>query len=76
MGAIRQYKNLEGEDISVMGNDVAKVSTLLYCCIASASRADGVEFGLTIDEFADRVDLSQITDFANTLAGDGKSKKK
>jgi hypothetical protein len=76
MGAIRQYKNLEGEDISQMGNDVAKVSTLLYCCISSACRADGVEFGLTIDEFADRVDLSQITDFANTLSGDGKSKKK
>ncbi len=76
MGALRRYKQIEGEDISKMNGDVAKVGTLLYCCIASASSADGVMFDVDIDDFADRVTVQQVGEFAKVLNDTGKAKKK
>lgn len=76
MGALRRYKQIEGEDISQLNGDTAKVGTLLYCCIASASAADGVEFTMTIDEFADRVSIAEVGEFAKVLTDDTAPKKK
>lgn len=76
MGALRRYKQIEGEDISQMGNDTAKVGTLLFCAVQSACKADGVPFDDDIDTFADRVDLTTIGDFANAITGAGEGKKK
>lgn len=68
MGALRRYKSIEGEDVSKMGNDVAKVSTLLFCCVASACNADGIEFDMKIDDFADRISINQVAEFADAMS--------
>lgn len=76
MGALRRYKQIEGEDISQMGNDTTKVGTLLFCAVQSACKADGVPFDYDIDTFADTVDLTKIAEFANLITdGDGSKKK-
>lgn len=78
MGALRRYKQIEGEDISRIGNDVAKVGTLLFCCIKSACTADGIAFDYEIEDFADMVTVQQVGEFATVLSGEpeGKGKKK
>lgn len=32
----------------------------LWCCTASACNADGVEFGMGLEDFADRLDPTQL----------------
>lgn len=55
-------------------------ATLLYCCTASACSADGVEFGLDLDEFCDLIgpeDMERMSAGIRTEeSGDDGSKKK
>ena len=56
MGAMLRYRRLTGKEVSEMeGGSVSELATLLYCCTASACSADGVEFGLELDEFCDLI---------------------
>ena len=54
MGALLRYKRETGEDVSRLeGSDVSGMVVFLWCCVASACKADGVEFNLSLEEFAD-----------------------
>ena len=59
---------------------VSELATLLYCCTASACSADGVEFGLDLDEFCDLIgpeDMERMsTGIRAEESGDEGSKKK
>lgn len=57
MGALVMFKDMAGFDISQGSEklDTASVAVLLYCCIKSACRVDGIEFSATFEEFCDRV---------------------
>lgn len=66
MGALVMFKDMAGFDISQANKDSDTVTSvmLLYCCIKSACRADGIEFSATFEEFCDRVTLEDITAWA------------
>ena len=54
MGAMLRFKRETGKDVSQIGKgNVADLVTFLWCCTASASKADGVEFGMGLVDFAD-----------------------
>lgn len=80
MGALLRFKRETGKDASELGQtDVADLITLLWCCVASASKADGVEFGLGLMDFADRLEPDTLTGFytsmsENAPAGDAEKK--
>lgn len=64
MGAMLRFKRETGHDVSKMDpTDVAELVTLLWCCIVSASKADGVEFGIELMDFADMLDPETVTCF-------------
>lgn len=62
MGALVMFKDMAGFDISQGKKDIDMVTSavLLYCCIKSACRVDGIEFSATFEEFCDRVTFEDI----------------
>lgn len=61
MGAMMRFKKLTGKEISQMeGDDVSSMTTFFYACVASACKADDIEFPYDLETFAD---LIQPTDF-------------
>ena len=68
MGAMLRFKRETGRDVSqVDSSDVSDLVTLLWCCIVSASKADGVEFGIGLMDFADMLDPETLTGFYNSM---------
>lgn len=71
MGAMLRFKQETGKDVSELGqNDVADLVTLLWCCIASACAADGVTFGMSLMDFADRLEPDTLTKFYTSMGKD------
>lgn len=61
MGALLRFKRETGKDVSeVKSTDVSDMVILLWCCVASACKADGVEFGLSLEAFADSLDPEHL----------------
>lgn len=81
MGAMLRYRRLTGKEVSEMQNgSVSELATLLYCCTASACSADGVEFGMSLDEFCDNIgpeDMDQMSTGIRTgeVRAEGSKKK-
>lgn len=68
MGAMLRFKRETGHDVSQLDErDVSDLITFLWCCIASASKADGVEFSLSLLDFADRLDPDTLNGFFNEM---------
>ena len=76
MGAMLRFRNETGRDTSQMkSDDVADLITFIWCCIASASSADHVEFGLSLMDFADLVEPSMLNEFYSMVENKGEEKK-
>lgn len=79
MGAMRRFKRLTGHEVSAIDSgDIDESVTFVYCCVASACHADGVEFDMDIDMFADCLMPEDISEFFGPSASEpvDKSKKK
>jgi hypothetical protein len=79
LGAFVNFKRNRGIDINEAGNDVDAVCYFMYECVRSACRVDGVQFELSFEEFADRIDLTELANFQNSQSSDKQtaaSKKK
>ncbi len=54
MGAMLEFKRRTGREVTEMqGTDIALVITLIFCCLLSSCRADGVE-----QPFKDEMDMA------------------
>lgn len=68
MGAMLRFKRETGKDVSAMnGNDVADLVTFMWCCVKSASAADGVEMPLALEAFADALEPGDMEAFNATV---------
>ena len=68
LGVMVRFKNMTGHDISKMdGNDLAEVATFLYCCVKSACAADEVAFDMSLEDFADRLNMEDAADVSKEL---------
>ena len=78
MGALLRFKRTTGHDVGTLNEgDVEELLTLLYQCVLSACAADGVDYGLTLEEFADQLDAQEMNAFyANMANGEKKTVKK
>lgn len=75
MGALLRFKRETGHDVSSLNEgDVEELLTLLWLCVQSACKADGVEFGLGLEEFADMLDAQEMNSFYASMAS-GSEKK-
>ena len=58
MGAMVRFKRASGRDVSeISKNDVSDMVLFMWCCVASACKADDVAFDLSFDDFADALSL-------------------
>lgn len=56
MGAMLLFKRQTGKDLNqIQGEDLEAMLTLLWCCVKSACRADGVEFNVDFEMFCDMI---------------------
>lgn len=60
MGAMLRYKKETGEEVTEMGGSLEGLITYVWCCTASACKADGVDFDLSLQDFADKVDYDEF----------------
>ena len=61
MGAHLRFKRETGRVISeVKADDVADMVVLMWCCVASACKADGIAFTLSLEVFADSLDPASL----------------
>ena len=68
MGAMLRFKRETGKEINDLnGNSFTEVCTYLYCCVASASAADGIAFDYSLMDFADAISPADLEAWSNAL---------
>lgn len=77
MGAMLRFRRETGHDVSRMDStDMEELVTMLWCCVASACAGEGVDFKMSLIDFADRLDPEAITDFYASMKQDEEAEKK
>ncbi len=76
MGSMIAFKRETGKDISEIGNDLEMLTIFMFCCVRSACRADGIDFPVDFETFADGMDLTDFNNFQQNMTAGGKSSKK
>ena len=79
MGAMLRFKRETGKEVTEIKGDVSDLCTYLWCCVASASKHDGIDFDLSLMDFADSIATKEVTAWANAInegADDGGGEKK
>lgn len=68
MGAMLRFKRETGKELTELDSkSISEICTFLYCCVASASAAEGREFNLSLMEFADRIDPVQVNAWSERM---------
>ncbi len=82
MGAMLEFKQQTGKEVTeLQGNDISLAVALLFCCITSACRIDGVQFPYSTPiEMADHMDADEFANWQNdefsaTAESDAEKKK-
>lgn len=76
MGAMVRFKRESGKDVSEMTqNDVADLVLFLWCCVASACNADGIDFDVSFDRFADSLEPEALAAFCEGMNEENGQKK-
>lgn len=79
LGALLRFKRETGKDVGeIQKTDIADMVILLWCCVASACKSDGMDFGLSLEQFADCLEpghLEILTDEMERQAVDDDQKK-
>ncbi len=64
MGAMVRFKYATGKDVSQLDQgDIGELVRFIYCCVQSASKADGVTFDTDFETFADLLEPDSLTAF-------------
>jgi len=68
MGAMLRFKRETGKEVTeIDGTSLTDLCAYLYCCIASASKHDGVEFSVPLLDFADGVTPADLAAWAEAI---------
>lgn len=77
MGAMRRFKQTTGYDVNKLKNDnLDDLITFVWCCVASACAADGVEFGMDVDQFADALTPDDLNSFYSAVESNSTQSEK
>ena len=61
MGAMLRFKRETGKEVTdIKADDFSDLVAWLWCCVVSACNHDGVEFGMSLMDFADSLDPEQM----------------
>lgn len=73
MGAMLRFKQETGKEIDAIGNNVSLICTFLYCCVVSACKHDGIEFDLSLMDFADSISPTDLKSWMGAAGAVGDS---
>ena len=68
MGAMLRFKRETGKEVTELNGNLSDLCTYLWCCIASACHADGIDFDLSLMDFADNIDPATVEEWVNAQA--------
>ena len=75
MGAMLRFKRETGREITEIDpQSFSDLCTYLWCCVVSASKRDGMEFGMSLMDFADSIspdDMGEWSAAITSASGDG-----
>lgn len=75
MGAMVRFKRASGKEVSkIGGDDMTDVLLFAYCCVQSACKADGVDFDLSFDDFADLLEVEDFSSFFSDMQQEAQKK--
>lgn len=73
MGAMLRFRQETGHEVTeIKDSSLSEICTYLWCCIKSASSADGKAFDLSLMDFADRIDQNDLAEWTAQITGDDK----
>lgn len=67
MGAMVRFREIANKDITQLENNFTDMCKYLYCCVASASAADGIAFDLDFMAFADAICPDDLNNWFKNL---------
>lgn len=68
MGAMLRFKRETGKEVTEMNvESFSELCVYLYCCVASASAADGVAFDMDLMSFADSIAPEDLAKWTTAL---------
>lgn len=73
MGAMLRFKQETGREITDISGDLSDMCTFLWCCVKSACKVDGKKFDMSLMDFADRLDASDVEAWAQGVSDDSAS---
>ena len=66
-----RFKRETGKEVTEIENgSISDLTAYLYCCIKSASKADGVDFDYSLEDFADALMPADLEKWTNSLMQD------
>ncbi len=68
MGAMLRFKQETGKEVTEIDGGLSDMCTFLWCCIASACKADGVDFDMSLMEFADSLTPEQMEAWTDAVS--------
>lgn len=77
MGAMVRFKRTTGKDVSeISEKDLSDLILFVWCCVASACKADGVAFDMDFEDFADCLEPNMLGGFLDEFPSEKKSSVK
>lgn len=68
MGAMLRFKRTTGKDVTDLDEkNLADLVAFVWSCTSSACSADGVNFDLSVDQFADCLEPQGLQSFTNYM---------
>lgn len=68
MGAMLRFKQETGKEITEIDpSSFTDLCTYLWCCVVSASKREGREFGMSLMDFADSIMPEDMTAWGNSI---------
>lgn len=71
MGAMLRFKRETGKEVTEIDGGMSDLCTYLWCCVASASKHDGVDFDMPLLDFADSVTPETLEAWSGAVSGGG-----
>ena len=69
MGAMLRFKKETGREVTeIDAASFTDLCTYLWCCIASASKAEGKKFDLSLMDFADSITPDDMDEWVQTVS--------
>ena len=72
MGALLRFHDTTGREADRISG-VSDMIVYLWCCVVSACRREGIDFSLPLQDFADRVDESEMHSWLSSVQSSGAS---